>query len=124
VLFRPLIVSGAVLLVLASGACSDVRDRVDDLRADAEQVSEDAAFCLSVARAVASVEGSSPDAAADAAEEALAQAPEELREDARILAGALRAARDGDHSAVDDEAVRAAVERLRAAARDRCDPTS
>jgi hypothetical protein len=112
------------LLVLLAAGCSDVSDRVDDLRSGADDLSERAQFCLSVARTATAVEAGSPETAATAAEEALAQAPEELRDDARFIAERLRAARDGDHDALDDPEVREAAERLHDQTRELCDPTS
>jgi hypothetical protein len=117
------IVSLSVVLVLAVG-CADVRDRVDDLRGGADELTDRGRFCLSVARTATAIEGGSPETAIDAAEEAVAQAPEELRDDARLVADRLRAARDGDGDALRDPQVREAAERLRDRTRELCDPTS
>jgi hypothetical protein len=104
--------------------CADARERVDDLRADADELTDRARFCLSVARTASAIEAGSPETAADAAEEVLAQAPDELREDARFVADRLREARDGDREALQDPEVREAAERLRDRTRELCDPTS
>jgi hypothetical protein len=112
------------LLLAAAVGCSDVRDRVDDLRSGADDLSDQAQFCLSVARTATAIETGSPDTAASAAEEAVAQAPDELRDDARFVADRLRAARDGDRDALRDPEVREAAERLRDRTRELCDPTS
>jgi hypothetical protein len=112
------------LLVVTTVGCADVRDRVDDLRAGADDLSERAQFCLSVARTASAIDAGSPDTAADAAEEALAQAPDEIRDDARLVADRLREARDGDGDALRDPRVREAAERLRDRTREMCDPTS
>jgi hypothetical protein len=113
----------ALLAVTAVG-CADVRDRVDDLRAGADDLSERAQFCLSVARTASAIDTGSPETAAAAAEEALAQAPDELRDDARLVADRLRAAGDGDPQALREPEVREAAERLRERTREMCDPTS
>jgi hypothetical protein len=112
------------LLVVTTVGCADVRDRVDDLRAGADDLSERAQFCLSVARTASAIDAGSPDTAADAAEEALAQAPDEIRDDARLVADRLREARDGDGDALRDPRVREAAERLRDRTREMCDPTT
>jgi hypothetical protein len=114
----------STLLLVAAVGCSDVRDRVDDLRAGAEDLNDRTQFCLSVARTATAIETGSPDTATAAAEEAVAQAPDELRDDARFVADRLRAARDGDKEALRDPEVRDAAERLRDRTREMCDPTS
>jgi hypothetical protein len=112
------------MLLVAAVGCSDVRDRVDDLRAGAGDLTERAQFCLSVARTASAIEAGSPQTAANAAEELLAQAPDELRDDARFVADRLRAARDGDRDALRDPEVRDAARRLQERTRELCDPTS
>jgi hypothetical protein len=112
------------LLVLTTVGCADVRERVDDLRAGADDLTERGRFCLSVARTASAIEGGSPETAADAAQEVLAQAPDELREDARLVADRLQAAREGDRDALRDPEIRDAAERLRDRTRELCDPTS
>jgi hypothetical protein len=120
---RLLLLSSALLALVAVG-CSDVGDRVDDLRGGADDLTERAQFCLSIARTATAIEAGSPETAAAAAEEVLAQAPDELRDDARFVADRLREARDGDDDALRDPEVRAAAERLRDQTRELCDPTS
>jgi hypothetical protein len=110
------------VLLLPSGACSSLQERVDDVRDGAQQLTDRARFCLSVTRAATALESGDFSTAADAADEAVAQAPEELREDARQLAAAAERVRDGDHSALQDPAVQAAAERLREDTRALCDP--
>jgi hypothetical protein len=112
------------LLAVTAVGCSDVRDRVDDLRSGADDLSEQAQFCLSVARTASAIDAGSPETAAAAADEALAQAPDELRDDARLVAERLRAARDGDTGALREPEVREAAERLRDRTREMCDPSS
>ncbi|MFA9444069.1 hypothetical protein [Egicoccus sp. AB-alg6-2] len=112
-----------VALLALSGACANLQERVDDVRTGAQDLTDRARFCLSVARAASALESDNFTTAADAAQEALAQAPEELRGDARKVADAAQAVRDGDHSALQDPAVVAAAERLRDDTRAMCDPT-
>jgi hypothetical protein len=112
------------LLAVVTVGCADVRERVDDLRAGADELTDRGRFCLSVARTAAAVEAGSPETAADAAEEVLAQAPDEVRDDARFLADRLQEARDGDREALREPEVREAAERLRDRTRELCDPTS
>ncbi len=119
--FAPIV---AVLLVLGAGACADVRDRVDELGGSADDLTDQARFCLSVTRALTATDAGSPETAAAAAEELLAHAPEHLREDARTVARALIAARDEDAAPLEDPEARAAAERLRDGTRELCDPTS
>ena len=123
-MFRRQLPVTLLALLLVSGACSNVQERVDDVRSGAQDLSERARFCLSVTRAATAFEGGNFATAADAAHEALAQAPEELRGDARRLADAADAVRGGDRSALEDPEVAAAAERLRDDARAMCDPTS
>lgn len=112
----------AASVLLLTAACSDVADRVDDLRSGAEQVTETARFCLSLARAASAVDAGSPDTAADAAEEVLVHAPDDVRADARTVVEAIRAAEDHGASALDDPEVRDAIDRLRERTTQLCDP--
>jgi hypothetical protein len=113
----------AVLTVLVAG-CAEVRQHADDLRDGAQQLSDQARFCLALARTVTAIESGSPTTAAEAAEEAYAQAPSDIRDEAATVVDAVRAARDGEGSGLDDPEVRAAAERLRTRAEDLCDPRS
>lgn len=119
---RVLVSALAVPLLLAVTACSDVADRVDELRSGAEQVTETARFCLSLARAASAIDAGSPDTAADAAEEVLVHAPDDVREDARTVVDGIRHAEDRGENFMDDPEVRAAIERLRDRTTDLCDP--
>lgn len=110
---------------LGAVACTDVRDRLGEVRESADEIADQARFCFALARALTALDGgSSPEAAADAAEEVLAQAPDHLRDDARIVAEGLRAARDGDPDALRDPEFQAAAQRLRDDTRELCDPTT
>lgn len=120
---RPLLLVLALLLV-GSSACASTMERVDEARSSSQQLTETARFCLTLARAVAAHEAGSPGTAADAAEELLVQAPPEVRDDARIVAEALRRAQDGDTDALNDPALHDTLERLQETARELCDPTS
>ncbi|MEX2503276.1 MAG: hypothetical protein WD378_00400 [Egicoccus sp.] len=116
--------TAALLVLLAlSGACSDVQEGVDDVRETAEELTGRARFCLSVTRAATALEAGNVRTTAEAAQEAAAQAPEELRGDARIVADAAEAVRNGDDGALEDPAVVAAADRLREETRAICDPT-
>lgn len=112
-----------VALLVLGGACSGLQERVDDVRGTATDLTERARFCLSVTRAATALEDGNYQTAADAAQEVLAQAPEELRGDARKLAEAAEAVRDGDHSVLEDPSVVSAADRLREDTRAMCDPT-
>lgn len=121
---RALLIVAVAVLVLGAAACADVRDRMDDVRADAEQVTDTARFCLGVARAVAAIEAGSPRTAAEAAAEVLVHAPDDVRADARLVARAVQQAREGDRSAIEDPQFEAAVDRLQDRTREICDPTN
>jgi hypothetical protein len=113
-----------VIAVLAT-ACSGVGDQLDDLRDTASGVSDRSQFCFAVTRALTSVDGgSTPEQARSAAEEVLAQAPDEIRDDAHLVAERLEQAAEEDDTSVLDEDFRAAAERLRDDTRELCDPTS
>ena len=118
-----LLVQAALLVVVAS-ACSDAREGLDSLRSDAEELTETAAFCLSVTRAIAAIEAGSPVTAAEAAAEVLARAPENLRDDARLVVDTVHRARDGDRNALEEPEFKDAVDRLWAGTREQCDPTT
>jgi hypothetical protein len=127
---RALIVplSIGLLTALAVG-CTAAGDRVDDvrtvageLRGNADQVRDDAGFCLSLTRAAAAIESGSPAIAEEATEEALARAPEEVVDDARAVAEAVRKARDEGEWSPHDPELTDAVERLAENARDSCTP--
>lgn len=114
----------AALLALGSVGCGDVLDRVDELRGDAEQVTDRARFCLALTRTIAAIESGSPDTAAEAAEEALATAPTDITEDARLVVEGVRQSLDGGDDALDDPALHDAADRLQQRTRELCDPTS
>ena len=114
-----------VALAVLASACSSVGDALGGVQTRAEEVSDGAQFCFAVTRALTSVDGgSTPSQARGAAEEVLAQGPDDLRDDAQLVADRLRAAAEsGDESVLDDE-FRAAAARLRDGTRELCDPTS
>lgn len=119
------LVSMLLVAGLFAGGCSTVGEAVDDVRGRVDATADTARFCLAITRALTSLDGgTSPQQASDAAEEVLAQVPEELQDDARIVAEGLRHARDGEAGALDDPAFRDAARRLRDRTRERCDPTS
>lgn len=117
----------AVLLTTACAGVDDVtalRDRADDVGDQVTEVSDQARFCFAVTRALTGLDGgTSPEQAYEAAEEVLARVPDELRDDAELVARTLeRAAEDGDHSTLEDEGFQAAAERLHDGTRELCDP--
>lgn len=114
----------AVFLIGAtSTACVNAGSAVTRTREDVGELSERARFCFALARAIAAVESSSPATVREAAEEVLAQAPPELRKEAREVIDALEEARARGDRELRDPRLRTAVERLRDAAANRCDPT-
>jgi hypothetical protein len=110
----------AVIAILVAG-CAGLDTRVDDLRGDAEELSERARLCLSIARAVSAVESGSPDTAEDAAEEVSAQAPDDLAATASEVVEHLRAAAEEGDASLRDPDLRAAVDRLREQTRELCE---
>lgn len=90
-----------------------LRSVAEDLRngADAEQL-DDERFCLALTRALTAIESGTDGPAREAAEELLARSPEQVRDEAAELVSELRARRD-DGSAVTEDAVVEAGERLR-----------
>jgi hypothetical protein len=122
---RPLVLVIAVLATACSGVSDQLDGRLDDVQSTASEVADRTQFCFAVTRALTSIDGgSTPEQARAAAEEVLAQAPEEVRDDASLVAERLdQAVREDDTSVLDDE-FRAAAERLRDDTRKLCDPTS
>lgn len=122
-------------LALVAAACAGVTDRVDELRNGPEPAIEDreagsddlvqrTRFCLSLARAVAALDSSSPATVSDAVEETFAQAPPELRDEAREVIEVVRAAQASeDRDALQDPAVQRSLQRLHQRSRELCDPT-
>lgn len=110
------------LVATAAGACADAEDRLDDARVNVIEVSDQVRFCISVARALSNLDEGVPSTAESTAEELLAQVPDHLRDDARLVADALRGAGAGDLGVFEDPAVRAAAERLRDGASELCMP--
>jgi hypothetical protein len=124
VAFRRLVVVIAVLATACSGVDDDLSGRFDELRSSASDVADRSQFCFAVTRALTSVDGgSTPEQARAAAEEVLAQAPDEIRDDANLVADRLEQAAREDDTSVLDEEFRAAAERLRDDTRALCDPT-
>src|SRR6056297_1653819 len=103
----PLLFALVALIAVSTGACADARERVDDAASTVTEVSEQLGFCITLARALSGLD-QGVTTAQDTAEELLAQVPDHLREDARIVADALRAAADGDLALLEDPDVRAA----------------
>jgi hypothetical protein len=112
-------------LAVTVSACAGVDDRISELRSTADDTTDRVQFCLAVTRALAAVDGgSSPAEARAAAEEVLTQVPDELREDAELVADRLREAHEtGDRSVLDAE-FEAAAKDLRDDTKQMCDPRS
>lgn len=119
-LVRPL--AGLLLALTLAVGCTDMRQQAVGIRDGAQQLTDQARFCLALARTLAAVDQGSRSTVAEAAEEAYAQAPATLRTDASAVIDAIRDARDGGRVDLDDPALRAATERLRDAAVDTCAP--
>lgn len=111
-----------VPLTVTSAGCSTVRDRIDDVRESAEQVTDRVRFCLALTRTLHAVESGSPATAADAAEETLATVPRNIADDARQVVEAVRRSLDGDDTLHGPD-VRDAVRQLEERTRTLCDPT-
>lgn len=122
---RTSLVSLLLLAAIASG-CTTVGDQIERAQDGAAEVSERARFCFAVTRALTALDGgASLSEASDAAEEVLARVPDELRDDATVVAERLREAADSqDPSGLSDPEFREAAERLRDGTREQCDPTS
>ncbi|MEX2549317.1 MAG: hypothetical protein WD638_03740 [Nitriliruptoraceae bacterium] len=115
----PITLSLVIVAVVVAG-CAGLDTRVEDLRGDAEELSEAARLCLAVTRTISAVESGSPDTAEDAAEEVFAQAPDDLAATAREVVELLgAAAAEGDASLRDPE-LRETVDRLREQTRELC----
>ena len=82
----------ALTAALAIGlvGCADVERQAGALREPAEELTDQARFCLAVTRTATAIESGSPATAREAAEEVLAQAPEELATEARTVVEELR----------------------------------
>lgn len=112
-----------VPLTMASAGCGEVRDRLDDVRDTADQVTDRVRFCLALARTLHAIESGSPATAADAAEEAFATVPDNMADDARQVVEAVRRSLAGD-AGLHDADVRGAARQLEERTRVLCDPTS
>lgn len=112
------------LVGVATASCADVRERVDGLRAGAEELGDSARFCLSLARTATAVGSGATSTAADAAEELLVHAPEDVRDDVRDVAAQLRRAEDEGWGALDEAALTELLEALRARTDALCDPAT
>ncbi len=118
---RSLALTVAIVATLAGG-CAGLDAGVEDLRGGAEDLSERARLCLSIARAVSAVESGSPDTAEDAAAEVLAQAPDDLAATAGEVVDHLRAAAEAGDVSLREVALHDAADRLREETRELCDP--
>lgn len=116
----------AVLLgaALLTGACSQVEQAVGEAADQATQVVDTARYCAQAIQVAQAIDDRDVDAAVAAGRDLVEVAPPELVEDARTVLQAAERAQDGDLSALQDEQVQAAADRLRAATEQTCDPTS
>lgn len=110
------------LVLVSTIGCTDVREHRDEAVDAVEQMSERGRFCLSLARAVTAIESASPDTAREAIEEAVTQAPDDLLDDVRALADAVRAAEDQGADGLRDPQVQEAARALRERTQELCDP--
>ena len=112
---------GAALL---TGACSEVQEAVDQATERASEVADTARYCVQALEVAQAVADRDVDAAVEAGRELVEVAPPELEEDARTLLDAAEQAQGGDLSALEDEEVTAAAQRLRTATEETCSPGS
>ncbi len=117
----PLALLFALVLVGAIG-CTDVREQREGAVDAIEQMGERGRFCLSLARAVTAIESASPGTARDAIEEAVTQAPDELLDDVRALADAIRAVEGEGAEGLRDPELQEAARTLHERTRELCDP--
>ena len=111
-------------VALLTGACSQVEEAVGAAAAEATQVVDTARYCAQAIQVAQAVDARDVDAAVDAGRGLVEVAPPELVDDARTVLDAAERAQDGDLSALQDEQVQAAADRLRTATEQTCDPTS
>lgn len=119
---RPFTIAALAALVLIGTGCADARERVAQAHDAVSEVSAQVHFCVTLARALSGLDDRAPLTAESAAEELLAAVPEPLRDDAVLVAEALRDAAEGSPERLDDPEVRAAAQRLRDGARELCQP--
>ncbi len=121
-----------VVLAFTVSACAtaddqvdQLQDRLDDAVEGVGDIGDRAHFCFAITRALTGLDGgSSPEEARDAAEEVLTQVPDELRDDAELVADALRTAEEtGDDAVLREPRFQEAAQRLRDDTRALCDPS-
>lgn len=110
---------GAALL---TGACSEVQQAVDQATDSAIEVVDTARYCVQALEVTRAVADRDVDAAVEAGRELVEVAPPELEQDARTLLEAAQRAQGGDLSALEDEEVTAAAQRLRTETEATCSP--
>ncbi|MFO7961411.1 MAG: hypothetical protein R6U94_10735 [Nitriliruptoraceae bacterium] len=118
-----LLLAIAVMTVVVAG-CADAEQQVSRLREQAperaDELTDQARFCLAVTRATTAIESGSPATAREAAEEVLAQVPDELAAEARGMVDELQRVLADDATDLRDEDLQEAAERLRERAQPRC----
>jgi hypothetical protein len=102
--------------------CADLRERRDEAVEAATQMGERGRFCLALARAITAIESGSPGTAQDAIEEAVTQAPDDLVDDVRTLADAIRSVEDRGAAGLREPEVQDAAQALHDRTRELCDP--
>ncbi len=110
----------AALLLLVSG-CTDIGAQ-EDAQEAIGQMGDRGRFCLSLARGITAIESGAPGTASEALEEAVTQAPDDLLEDVRALADAVRAAQGQGVEGLRDPELRAAADTLFERTRSLCEP--
>jgi hypothetical protein len=111
-----------MLLLLGAIGCAELRERREEAADTATQLGERGRFCLALARAVTAIESGSPGTAQDAIEEAVTQAPDDLVDDVRALADAIRDVEDRGAAGLREPEVQDAAEALHDRTRELCDP--
>ena len=119
---RVVVLSVTALLLL--GGCDRVSETVADARDDAENIAENAQFCIAAGRVADAIKDRDAAAAREAAEDLVDEAPREIKPEARTLLAGARKAEEGDNAALRTEEFQAAARAVADFARENCDPTN
>jgi uncharacterized lipoprotein NlpE involved in copper resistance len=113
----------AVVAVILVG-CDEAEEALEDATERAQDTEQMVRYCTAALELGQAVRDQDEQQAVDAAGTAAENAPDEIADEAeQAHQGAQRLA-DGDHSVLEDEEFRAAVEAVSTHAREECDPTN